>query len=276
MTPKPLRWSIYKKEGDEYPYTLYIEEKPGQFIILKAREKWPGPGKNVFCKFEGVVTGTDFPKDERADFAYIVSLRHYGKRLTVVLDRPRNKRCWFIFVQKEYKKQPGLFYTQVFWITQSSSVAERRGAYIPRTRGGGYTVVIDSTERYPYSFGAVPIERRKLAVGDYGLMVNGAIIAAVERKTKENFFHEPPHLDVFRSTLHELDKFSHKAVAIEASYSDLVSPKNAFYSGTFVARTIADLCAEFPNIPFLFFKGRKSANQWVYYYFQQIHARGSR
>ena len=272
----PLRWRIYKSNDDKkYPFSLFIEEKHGSFIFLRTAEKWPGPGKNVFCKFEGVVGAKAVPKDEPVDECSIFSIRRYGKRLTVILNRPKNKRSWFIFLQREYKKHPGAFYTQVFWITQSSSIAERRGAYIPKIKRAEYTVLIDSNERYPYQFGAIETRRTPLQSGDYALCIGDAIVAIVERKTRENFLHELGHLDVFRAKLQEMAKFPHRVVVFEGSYTDFVSEKNEFYQGTFIARVIGDLCAEFPDVPLLFFKGRKSANQWVFYYFQAVYNRQS-
>ena len=268
-----LKWRIYKNDDGSFPFWLFIEQESGKFLFLKAREKWPGPGKNIFCKFEGIVSSKKLPKTESADECEIVSVRRWGRRVVVVLNRARNKRCWFIFVQKEYKKHPGTFYTQVFWITQSSSKAQRRGAYIPRTKVEGYTILIDSRERYAYSFGNVKTEKTHLRVGDYALQYNGKILAIVERKTKDNILHELSHLDVLRANLQELNQHQHKAAVFESSYADFVSPKNKFYTGAFVARILADLSAQFPHIQFVFFKGRKSANQWVYYYFAQIFAR---
>jgi hypothetical protein len=267
---------MYKNDEDsKYPYSLFIEESPGSFIFLKTAEKWPGPGKNIFCKFEGVVGAKAVPKGDPVDECAIFSIRRYGKRLTVILDRARNKRSWFIFIEKEYKSHPGTFYTQVFWITQSSSVAERRGAYIPRAKSSGYRIIIDSNERYPYQFGEIETKRERLPSGDYGLSIGDTVVAVVERKTRENFLHEIAHLDVFRAKLQEMAKVPYRAVVLEALYAEFVSPKNKFNSGAFIARVIADLCAEFPNIPFLFFKGRKSANQWVFYYFQAVYNRRS-
>ncbi|MFN7170321.1 MAG: hypothetical protein ACK4NT_03660, partial [Candidatus Omnitrophota bacterium] len=124
----PLRWLIYKKEKDNFPYWIFIEEEKNKFVFLKANDKWPGPGKNIFCKYIGEVTEGEIPQDEPIDSCEIFLIKRYGKKLNVVLNRSQKKRCWFIFLKKEYKKKPGEFYYQVFWITQSSAIASRRGA----------------------------------------------------------------------------------------------------------------------------------------------------
>ena len=200
-------------------------------------------------------------------------MKRYGKKLNVILNRKRNKRCWFIFLKKEYKRRLGEFYYQVFWITQSSAIASRRGAYIPQSKKrDDFKVIIDTTERYPYRFGKAEVERRKLPVGDYGLLHNGELIAIAERKTKDNFLHEISSFDVLKAKLEELSKFPHKAVIFEASYLDFIDPKkNKFYSSIFIAELLAELSVQFPSIQFIFSVNRKSANKWLYYWFRRIY-----
>ena len=268
-----LKWLMFKKEEDKFPFWLFIEREKGKFIFLKAKEKWPGPGKNIFCKFEGEVKKRNLPKEKPIDSCKIFSLRQYGKKLDIVLDRNRNKRCWFIFLKKEYKQKPGLFYYQVFWITQASIIRERKGVYIPYSLKEDYKILIDSNERYPYKFGKTQTERQRLKVGDYALLVDNKIIAIAERKTKDNFFHEIPTLDVLRLKLEEMEKFPYKVVLFESDYTDLTSEKNKFFKPGFVAEVLGDLFAQFPNIQFIFFKGRKSANKWLAYYFKRIYKR---
>lgn len=224
--------------------------------------------------FEGTVKKNKLPKTEPIDKCRIISARWYGKRLNIILNRPVRKRCWFVFIKKEYKQQPGTFYHQIFWITQSSSIAQKRGPYIPVKNKTEYTILIDNRERYAYNFGQIKTEKATLPSGDYALRAGDQILAVVERKTKDNFLHDIAHLDVLRVKLEELDKlYPRKAMIFEVSYADLISPKNKFYPGAFIAKVLTDLFAQFPNIQFIFFKGRKSANHWLFYYFQQVYAR---
>lgn len=268
-----LRWLIYEKKGERFPFWLFIEKEKNKFIFLKAQDKWPGPGKNIFCKYEGEVSSRNLPRKDLVDSCQISFLKREGKRLNLVLARQRRKRCWFIFLKKEYKQKPGQFYHQVFWITQASSIAEKRGVYIPTTAQRNYKILIDKNERYAYRFGNIETERRNLEVGDYALWYDDRILAVAERKTKDNLFHEISSFDVLKIKLEELRKFPHKAVLFESSYSSFVSPKNKFLRPAFVAKILGNLFAQFPDIQFVFFKGRKSANQWLYYYFEHIYQR---
>ncbi|MCM8793783.1 MAG: hypothetical protein NC898_04890, partial [Candidatus Omnitrophica bacterium] len=244
----PLRWLIYKKEKDNFPYWIFIEEEKNKFVFLKANDKWPGPGKNIFCKYIGEVTEGEIPQDEPIDSCEIFLIKRYGKKLNVVLNRSQKKRCWFIFLKKEYKKKPGEFYYQVFWITQSSAIASRRGAYIPQFKKlDNFKVIVDINERYPYRFGKIETEKKKLPIGDYGLFYRGNLVALAERKTKDNFLHEVSSFDVLKAKLQELSRYPHKAVIFESSYLDFVeSRKNKFYSGTFIAELLAELFVKFP------------------------------
>lgn len=206
-----LRWLIYPGIEKRYPYRLFIEERGNEFLVLSVQERWPGPGKNIFCKMDGIVN--ELPEGKPLEECGIVSKVRYGKRLSIVLDRKLRKRCWFIFLKKEYKKKPGEYYDQVFWITQSSAVAERRGAYIPMgKKRDDFEVIIDTGERYPYRFGKAKTEKRKLPVGDYALSYNGELIAIAERKTRDNFLHEIATFDLLKSKLQEMTSFRYKAL----------------------------------------------------------------
>ncbi|MFQ6082279.1 MAG: ERCC4 domain-containing protein [Candidatus Aminicenantia bacterium] len=268
-----LKWLIYSEPRGRFPYRLFIEEKPGEFLSLRVQERWPGPGKKIFCRIEGTLRVNDLPAQEPLEKCNIVSLSRYGKKLTIILDRPIKKRCWFIFLKKEYKTRPGQYYDQVFWITQSSAVAERRGAYLPRSRKkGGFKVLIDINERYPYRFKNVETERKKLPVGDYALIYNENLVAVAERKTKDNFLHEIATFDVLKAKLQELSTFSYKAVVFESPYADFINPKKlTYYSASYLAELLADLTVEFRNVQFVFCSNRKVANEWLYRWFQRIH-----
>jgi len=268
-----LRWFLFTCKEERFPYQLFLEDSPGRFIHLKTQEKWPGPGKNIFCKFEGYCEEEELPTEKPIEKCLILSKRQYGRKLTIILDRKKRKRCWFIFLKKEYKRRPGEFYYQTFWITQSSAIGERRGAYIPR--GGKnevFEVIIDTAERYPYKFEKAIIRKENLPVGDYALVVNGEIVAVVERKTLDNFIHSIATYDALKMSLSEMLLYRYKAVVFEAPYRDFINPrKNPYYSPSYVADIIADLMVSFPEIQFVFHQGRKMANEWVYRWFKRIN-----
>jgi hypothetical protein len=267
------RWFIFPDEDQKFPYNLFIEKTPNKFLHLKSQEKWPGPGKNIFCKFEGEIDENDLPKTEPLESCNILSLNEYGRKLGVILDRKLKKRCYFIFLKKKYKTKDE-YYHQVFWFTQSQVVSERRGAYIPKIKNKDeLKVVIDINERYPYKFGNAKIEKKKLPIGDYALEKDGKIIAICERKTRDNFLHEISTFDAFRMKLQEMQSYKYKSVIFESPYADFINPKKLkFYSAPYVADIIAQIFVEFPDVQFVFCSNRKIAENWVYRWFLRINS----
>ncbi|MCM8832704.1 MAG: ERCC4 domain-containing protein [Candidatus Omnitrophica bacterium] len=268
-----LRWLMFSNLNDKFPYKLYIEEYPHHFLCLNVQERWPGPNKQIYCLREGHFNEDELPKSEPIEICFIKLKKQYGKKLEIVLDRKIKKRCWFLFLKKEYKKKKGEFYEQIFWITQSSVTIRRKGAYIPK--GGKeivFEVIQDKRERYPYKFENAIIKKENLPCGDYGLVKNGEIIAVVERKTLDNFIHQIATYDILKISLEELRQFKYKAVVFESPYSDFINPKkNKYYKPTYIAEILADLFVSFPDIQFIFCDNRKFANEWIYRWFKRIY-----
>ncbi len=269
----PLRWMMFKQESDKFPYLLCIEEKPDEFLCLAVQDRWPGPNKKIYCLIEDKHGVSDLPNDEPLETCVIVKLRRYGKKLNIVLDRKIKKRCWFIFLKKEYKTKPGEFYDQVFWITQSSAMNRRPGAYIPRVREGNQLeILIDGRERYAYKFGYAQTFHENLPVGDYAIRKDGKLCAVAERKTLYDFLHQIGVYDVFKTKLQELSTYPYKAVVFEAPYSNFLDPKRIRpYSASYVADILSDLTVLFPEIQFVFCENRKFSQEWLLRWFIRIN-----
>jgi hypothetical protein len=269
---KNLRWLLYKTNEEKFPYKIYLEEKPNEFLILKVQARWPGPGKKIFCISEGYLHQEKIEDTEPVEKCNIILFKRFGKKLNLILDRKTKRRCWFIFLKKEYKTRPGDYYEQIFWITQSAMKMRGAGAYIPQ--GGKkeqMEIIIDQRERYPYKFTNALTKRENLPVGDYALIKDKKIIAVSEKKTMDNFLHEIRGYDIFKSSLEELKQYKYKAVIFDSPYSDFINPKkNLFYRPSYIADILADLYVNFPEIQFMFFENRKLANEWLYRWFKRI------
>lgn len=269
---KNLRWLLYKTNEEKFPYKIYLEEKPNEFLILKVQARWPGPGKKIFCISEGYLHQEKIEDTEPVEECNIILFKRFGKKLNLILDRKTKRRCWFIFLKKAYKTRPGDYYEQIFWITQSAMKMRGAGAYIPQ--GGKkeqMEIIIDQRERYPYKFANALTKRENLPVGDYALIKDKKIIAVAEKKTMDNFLHEIRGYDIFKSSLEELRQYKYKAVIFDSPYSDFINPKkNLFYRPSYTADILADLYVNFPEIQFMFFENRKLANEWLYRWFKRI------
>ncbi|MBI5574466.1 MAG: hypothetical protein HY919_07955 [Elusimicrobia bacterium] len=128
------RWLLFPIAVKNFPYKLYIEEEQDKFLVLSVQDKWPGPGKKIFCLPNGYCEENNLPQIKPIEECNIISTQRYDKKLTIVLDRKTRRRCWFLFLKGEYKTRPGEFYEQVFWITHSSAKERRPGAYIPKSK----------------------------------------------------------------------------------------------------------------------------------------------
>ena len=269
---KNLRWLLYKTDEEKFPYKIYLEEKPNEFLILRVQARWPGPGKKIFCISEGYIHQKEIEDTEPVEECNIILFKRFGRKLNLILDRKTKRRCWFIFLKKEYKTRPGDYYEQIFWITQSAMKMRGAGAYIPQ--GGKkeqMEIIIDKRERYPYKFANALTRRENLPVGDYALIKDKKIIAVAEKKTMDNFLHEIRGYDILKSSLEELKQYKYKAVIFDSPYSDFINPKkNPFYRPSYIADILADLSINFPDLQFTFFQNRKLANEWLYRWFKRI------
>ncbi|MFO7675498.1 MAG: ERCC4 domain-containing protein [bacterium] len=270
-----LRWLLYATGQERFPYRLLVEEQPDRFLCFDVQDKWPGPGKSVFCLARPGLDAEQLPRDEEpVDSCGVVFIRRYGRKLTVLLDRKNRKRSWFLTIEKQSKTTPGKTYQQTFWITQSSAAARRGGAYLSsRGKVSDLAIVRDTRERYGYSFPRQEVVREAMPVGDYALKDGaGNIIAVVERKTRDQFLADIGTLEVMRARLLEMTaRYGHCALVVEANYADLVNPKKArFYSAGLVAEVVAELSAGYPGLQVAFCSNRKFAAEWVERWFTRI------
>ncbi len=175
----------------------------------------------MFClRDTGDAAGEVLDEIERVPVA---SLKRFGRRLSLVLDRGRRKRCEFLFLEKKFKNKDGV-YEQIFFRTPGAIRGHRtRGR--PHLHGqADLLIAIDSNERYPWRFSGYRTERRKLAVGDYALMGDhDAPRAVIERKTFDNLLHDFAQVQLLHQQLAELGSFPNGALVIEAQYGDFLN-----------------------------------------------------
>jgi hypothetical protein len=139
--------------------------------------------------------------------------------------RPRLARSQFVFT--EIRGRPA-----IFWQTQKTARAADPGARVPRRRAltEGFTIAIDTRERYPFRFAGrdVSTERVALPAGDYGVRSEAGELAVVERKTIEN------------------------------------SVVGAKHPGGWLADIQARLQVRYPEVQVVFADSRRFAEEWTY------------
>jgi hypothetical protein len=142
-------WILERCVSDRFPYRLQILRGDKPWLALRTQDRWPVAGRHIFCLREDESPSPDevLQELERVD---IIAFNERGRRISVVLDRKRYKRCDFLFLKKSYKGRPGESYEQIFWLTQRS-IEQHRPAFklISRQSKTELIVRIHSNEKYP-------------------------------------------------------------------------------------------------------------------------------
>ncbi|HYS01319.1 MAG TPA: ERCC4 domain-containing protein, partial [Candidatus Eisenbacteria bacterium] len=144
------------------------------------------------------------------------------------------------------------------------------GARVPRGRATGpLTVVVDTREKYGWRFAgrAVTIERRALAGGDYGAMVEDRVIAVVERKTLDNLAASLSDGSL-AFQLQRLAGVGRSAIVVEGDYPDLFRTQPG--RGSWLADMLGRLAVRYPEVPIVFAGSRKFAEEWAYRFFGAV------
>jgi len=267
-------WVLRESPAERFPYRLTIEQGRERLLALRVRDRWPGPGMQVFClQDEDPVDATVEPIER----VPVASLKRLGRKLSIVLDRPTRKRCDFLFLERAYKSGEGC-YEQIFWRTEQALRAHRSGAR-PQLRHGPepLAIAIDSAERYPWTFEGSGAVRRRLAVGDYALLMEDRVAAVVERKSFENMLAEIVALGVLHQKLGELESHPNAALVVEAQYGDFLDPSRLVRAGkwtpAYLARVLGEIAAVHPKLQVVYAGNRKLANTWAQAFFASVAAR---
>jgi ERCC4 domain len=235
------------------PYLLRLPLEGG--LVLKARDTWPRISR-IYCHpFEG-----DWPSEpEIVERVPVASCRRRGAAIDLVLDRPRLARSQFVFT--EVRGRPA-----IFWQTQKTARAANPGGRVPRRRAlaDGFTVLVDSRERYPYRLAGreVTTERAPLVAGDYAVRGDqGELLAAVERKTLEDLASALSE-GTLAFQLQRLAELPLAAVVVEGRYPALFKLEREH--GTWLADVLARLQVRYPEVQVIFADSRRFAEEWTY------------
>jgi len=263
-------WILEATDNPKFPYRIRIKKGEENLLSLRVQDRWPGTKGHIFCLREEPEGYSR--SGEEIEKIPVISLKRYGKRLAVVLDRPTNKRCEFLFLKKKYKRKEGE-YEQIFWRTQRALGQRRLKVKLTARGSPQLRIIIDKNERYPWSFPGCIVERKKLPVGDYALFSEESIRAIVERKTFENLLGEFGRMPVLHQRLGELEAYRYSALVIEANYGDFLNPKKLkFYTPSFTSKALAEIQALHPDLKIIFAGNRKLAREWTLRFFTAIPA----
>lgn len=266
-------WWILERTGDKkFPFRLRVEDAEERILCLHVQDRWPGPRGHIFCLRSKEEIRDPVGAEDEVERIPVISLKRYGKRLAIVLDRARNKRCDFLFLTKRYKKKEGE-YEQIFWRTQRALTERRPRVKLTTGRHPALHVAIDYNERYAWRFPGCKVSRESLPVGDYALKGETGILAVVERKTMQNLLHDFGNMAPLHHVLGELETYEYSAMVIEAHYSDFLKPKRTNpYLPSFTTKAIGELFALHPRLQIIFAGNRRLAKEWTLGFFAAIRS----
>jgi hypothetical protein len=235
------------------PYLIRVPLGPAG-IVLKAREMWPRTAK-VYCH-----RALEWPADaELIERVPTRSCVRRGASIDLVLDRGRENRSQLVLTHVRGREA-------IFWQTARVAKQARPDIRLPSARASGRAdveILVDVHERYGWKFSSqqATTAKRALAAGDYAVELDGAVVAAVERKSLPDLVSTLTS-GRLRYVLAELAALPRAAVVVEERYSkvfalDRVRP-------AVVADGLAECAARFPTVPIHFAETRALAQEWTY------------
>ena len=221
-------------------------------VVVKAKETWPRATK-VYCHPVDA-----WPADAQVvERVPVRSCVRRGAAIDLVLDRARENRSQLVFT--EVRGRPA-----IFWQSARTAKQARPGVTLPRDSGHPLLeIVVDSNERYAYSFRDKPVTvtKARLAAGDYAVMRDGMAVAVVERKSLADLVSSLTG-GRFKYQLAELASQPRAAVVVEDRYSAIFKLKRV--RPGVVADGLAECQVAWPNVPVMFCETRKLAEEWTY------------
>lgn len=222
-------------------------------LVLKTRETWPRTTK-VYCH-----RASGWPDDaEIFERVPVRTCSRRGPAIDLILDRARENRSQLVVTQARGREV-------IFWQSPRTTKQARPRVALPTRRAAGQIldVIIDSGEKYAYNFARqqATTTRRRLPAGDYAVELDGAVVAAVERKSLPDLATSLLS-GKLTYALAELTALPRAAVVVEDRYSALFKLEHV--AGGRVADALAEAQARFPSVPVTFAETRPLAQEWTY------------
>lgn len=242
--------------GSTLPYLLRVP-LGGDGIVLKAREAWPRTAK-VYCH-----RATSWPDDpEIVERVPTRACTRRGAAIDLVLDRGRENRSQIVLTYVRGREA-------IFWQTARTTKQARPHGRPSSARAQGrddVTIVVDVHERYAWKFSGLPVTtvKRALPAGDYAVETDGAVMAAVERKSLADLASTLTS-GRMRYVLAALADAPRAALVVEDRYSKVFDV--TYVRPGVLADALAECQARFPTVPIIFAETRSLAQQWTYRFF---------
>jgi ERCC4-type nuclease len=242
----------------------YLMRVPlGEGLVLRTSGTWPRT-KALYCY---PVPQDEWP--ESPELVERVPLRACARRgaaIDLVAARSRENRSQLVFTTARGREA-------VFWQSPRTRRQARPSVSLPAARAAGIVVLeitVDAHERYAYRFAAQQVRttKRALPCGDYGIILDGTLVAAVERKSLGDLVSSLTS-GRLRYALGELATVPRAAVVVEERYSQIF--KQDRVRPALIADGVAECQVRWPSIPIVFCETRSLAEEWTYRYLAAAH-----
>ncbi|TGB44661.1 ERCC4 domain-containing protein [Mycolicibacterium peregrinum] len=250
-------------EGSRLPYLLRIPQ-PGNDLLFRTSGTWPR-AKALYCYPVGL---DEWPADAQiVERVALRSCERRGAAIDVILQRGRENRSQLVFTTARGRDA-------VFWQSPRTRKQARPNVRTPAARAQGIDelqIVVDSHERYAYKFAGQQANtvQRALPCGDYGLLIDGTLVASVERKSLADLVSSLT-TGKLRYQVADLAALPRAAVVVEDRYSQLFKLDRV--RPAVVADGLAELQVRWPNVPIVFCEARQLAEEWTYRFLAAAHA----
>ncbi|KUI44950.1 hypothetical protein AU197_11805 [Mycobacterium sp. IS-1590] len=243
-------------------YLLRLPQ-PGGDLVFRTSGTWPRV-KALYCH---PMSLDDWPADaEVIERLPLQSCQRRGAAIDVILQRGRENRSQIVFTTARGREV-------VFWQSPRTRKQARPNVRTPTARAQGIEelqVLVDAHERYAYTFSSqqVSIVKRALPCGDYGITVDGSLVASVERKSLPDLVSGLT-TGKLRFQVAHLSALPRAAVVVEDRYSQLF--RHNFVRPAVVADALAELQIRWPSVPVVFCETRQLAEEWTYRFLAAAH-----
>jgi hypothetical protein len=257
-----LRIARNPDSGSRLPYLLHVPLGTG--LVFRTSGLWPRTNA-LYCH---PVPLSEWP--EQPEFVEEAPLRsgvRRGAAIDLVLDRARENRSQLVYTAARGREV-------VFWQSPRTRKQARPNVRTPTARAAGIPelhIIIDAREQYPYRFAGQQVRpsRRALPAGDYGLEVDGRLVAAVERKSLADLTSSLVS-GKLRFAVADLAALPRGAVVVEDRYSQVFHAQHV--RPALVADGLAELQVRWPEVPIVFCETRSLAEEWIYRYLAAAYA----
>jgi hypothetical protein len=260
----PVKELLIATNPDPDSTLAYLLRVPlGEGIVLRTAGTWPRT-QALYCY---PVPAAEWPATP--DIVERVPLRSCARRgaaVDIIAARSRENRSQLVFTTARGRNA-------VFWQSPRTRKQARPQVSLPTARAAGITeleIAVDAHERYAYRFAGQQVRTtsRGLPCGDYAIILDGNLVAAVERKSMPDLVASLTS-GRLRYALGELAVLPRAAVVVEDRYSQIY--KQDRVRPALVADGIAECQIRWPNIPIVFCESRSLAEEWTYRYLAAAH-----